>query len=218
MLAVTFLLSVVFAMPLGSCPQHTTSFPVRAASPCKSTATIPPPGNTALPPPTARLQYVLLGVGTQNYSCTGLTGKAPTQIGALADLYDITPLANCEESAAELLPRYIVNATDLGQASQYPKFGKHFFTTTTTPTFDLTSVGQKFYGMKSGSTPAPANAPKGPGGEAAVAWLYLTQNAGYPSSDVTSVYRVETAGGSPPATCPSEAEINKRYVALYFIY
>ena len=174
--------------------------------------------DTGLPPPTAPLQYVLLGVGTQNYSCKGLVGQAPTQIGAMADLYDVTQLANCQESAAEMLPRYIVNATGVRQASQNPKFGKHFFTTTTCPTFDLTSVGKTFYGAKSGSVAAPADAPKGSGGEAAVAWLYLSQNAGYTSTGCTTVYRVETAGGSPPQTCTDENEIDKRYVALYFVY
>lgn len=49
------------------------------------------PGTSQLPAPTGALKYVAVGHGIQNYTCTAATG-AGTSAGALAVLYDITPL------------------------------------------------------------------------------------------------------------------------------
>lgn len=53
---------------------------------------------------------------------------------------------------------------------------------------------------KAGAMPAPGSAAKGLGGELAVPWLKLTAKDGA-TGGLQEVYRVETVGGSAPATC-----------------
>ena len=55
---------------------------------------------------------------------------------------------------------------------------------------------------KNNSVFAPAGAPVGQGdqGHGAVAWLKLITRSGA-TGNLEEVYRVNTAGGSPPATC-----------------
>lgn len=81
--------------------------------------------------------------------------------------------------------------------------GQHFFHNAT-PVFDLNLTPESQYGFalgkKDSSSPAPADAPKGPKGEAAVAWLKLDTVDGT-RGGVRHVYRVNTVGGSPPKTC-----------------
>ena len=104
--------------------------------------------------------------------------------------------------------------------------GHHYFATTTTPVFDLNvspdpaeRIGN-FVGRKVANSTAPANAVKGPNGvgNGAVAWLYLsTTNA--TQGNVKAVYRINTAGGSPPKTCEnSSAAFSVQYAAEYWIY
>jgi hypothetical protein len=85
--------------------------------------------------------------------------------------------------------------------------GEHYFTNPTTPFFDL-DQGSVPLGKapcaKNNTSPAPADAPKGQQGEAAVAWLKLLTRVGA-TGDLQEVYRVETAGGSAPATCKGMA-------------
>jgi hypothetical protein len=81
--------------------------------------------------------------------------------------------------------------------------GVHYFTGLTTPFFNLDTASAKLGQAptaKNASTNAPANAPKGQHGEAAVTWLKLLTTAGA-TGDLQEVYRLETAGGSAPATC-----------------
>ena len=55
---------------------------------------------------------------------------------------------------------------------------------------------------KNNSVPAPAGASTGQGGNGygAVAWLKLLTRDGA-TGNLEEVYRVNTAGGNPPATC-----------------
>jgi hypothetical protein len=81
--------------------------------------------------------------------------------------------------------------------------GVHYFTTATTPFFNLDTAAAQLgqaQCAKNASVNAPADAPKGQGGEAAVAWLKLMTKSGA-TGDLQEVYRLETAGGSAPATC-----------------
>jgi hypothetical protein len=80
--------------------------------------------------------------------------------------------------------------------------GVHYFLDGTTPFFQVDGVGA-FVGAKNASSPAPVGAFKGLKGEGAVAWLKLVSKAGAAakSEGLEEVYRVETVGGSPPATC-----------------
>ena len=81
--------------------------------------------------------------------------------------------------------------------------GLHYFTDGSTPHFDLNSpkesIGQVVC-AKNSSSNAPETAAVGQLGEKAVSWLRLTTKSGT-TGDIKDVYRVDTAGGSPPATC-----------------
>jgi hypothetical protein len=82
--------------------------------------------------------------------------------------------------------------------------GVHFFLDGTTAFFNLDvssawKIGEIPCG-KNASTAAPADAPKGLKSEAAVPWLKLNAKQGA-TGGLQEVYRVETVGGSAPATC-----------------
>lgn len=69
---------------------------------------------------------------------------------------------------------------------------------------------------KGGAIDAPSTAPAGKYG--AVPWLYLTSTDGT-VGNYKSVYRVDTAAGSAPATCkdmPPTFEI--QYAANYYFF
>lgn len=69
---------------------------------------------------------------------------------------------------------------------------------------------------KEGEIPAPTNSTQGDNG--AVAWLLLTSTTGTVGK-FKSVYRVNTAGGSPPDTCENMGEsFEVEYSANYFFF
>jgi Protein of unknown function (DUF3455) len=96
--------------------------------------------------------------------------------------------------------------------------GKHSFLNTTTPFFNLDTPTQQLGEApcaKNNTAAAPAGAPVGQKGEAAVAWLKLLARLGT-TGDLQEIYRVETAGGSPPATCAGmPATFEVQYSAQY---
>jgi hypothetical protein len=83
--------------------------------------------------------------------------------------------------------------------------GHHFFSNLTTAVFNLDTTNADL-GVapcaKNNSVLAPANASKGQNNEGfgAVAWLKLLTEAGA-TGNLEEVYRINTAGGNPPATC-----------------
>lgn len=186
------------------------------------------PAPSALPPPTAGLvlKHVALGRGTQNYTCDTTNATAvPVAVGALATLFNASCVASSYPDLLNLLPKVAMqfNLTAAGQEKirtmvpgNMAISGEHFFTNPTTPFFDL-NQGNIPLGSapcaKNNSSPAPADAPKGQGGEAAVPWLKLLTKVGA-TGDLQEVYRVETAGGSAPATCKGlPAAFNVQYSA-----
>jgi hypothetical protein len=97
--------------------------------------------------------------------------------------------------------------------------GHHFFLETT-PEFNLNLTPEKQNGIvmtkKGGAIDAPSGAASGKYG--AVPWLYLPTTDGT-VGNYKSVYRVNTASGSPPKTCkdmPPAFEI--QYAANYYFY
>jgi hypothetical protein len=116
-------------------------------------------------------------------------------------------------------------------ASQVDLSGHHFFSTNTTPVFELNSAatGARLgivVGKKSANSTAPPGSPLGPDGQGfgSVAWLQLnTTNASVSTTgkEWKSIYRVNTAGGSPPKTCDgiSAGEvISIEYAANYWYF
>ncbi|OCK80076.1 hypothetical protein K432DRAFT_328920 [Lepidopterella palustris CBS 459.81] len=192
------------------------------------------PSSTLPAPDGLVLKFVALGIGTQNYTCASPSSSAvPASNGALATLYDIGTKLNSDPGSAWKIPITSGLALSL---SPYPAIlngflvsqgynnvlGEHFFTSAMVPTFSLFDVPStpipQVNCKKSASMPAPTSACPGENNEGAVPWLYLT-DAGGSTGGVNTVYRLETAGGSAPATCESSASsFTVRYAAQYWIY
>ena len=131
-------------------------------------------------------------------------------------------MVTANEAAFNALPPLAVYAPlpNLpGPISSFVVLGHHYFGADGTPTFDLTAKNQILYGKKNGDILAPSTANKGPAGTGAVDWLQLTAKPGYGSSvGLETVYRVVTAGGNPPAVCPSVGVISVQYAAEYWFF
>lgn len=162
------------------------------------------------------VKHVAIGRGTQNYTCGTNETAAPMSIGARATLYNASCVAAAYPDVLSMLPRLALqfNLTDTNQASLAPSnlqiSGHHFFTDLTTPEFNLDTPAMSL-GIaptaKNSSTPAPADAPVGQYGvgHGAVAWLKLLSTEAA-TGNLQEVYRVNTAGGNPPATCAGMPE------------
>ncbi|KAI1133846.1 hypothetical protein F5Y05DRAFT_276926 [Hypoxylon sp. FL0543] len=187
------------------------------------------PVQPLLPPsPGLTLKHVAIGRGTQNYTCDLANATAvPFQVGAVATLFNASCIASTYPDLLQLLPKL---ALSFNLTTQEDKMGptnmivsgKHFFTNTTTPFFNLDLNSQYQLGEagceKDNQTAAPDNAPKGQQGEKAVPWLRLKTRVGS-TGDLQEVYRVETAGGSAPASChgmPAAFEV--QYAAQYWFW
>ncbi|KAI5195870.1 hypothetical protein E4T39_08026 [Aureobasidium subglaciale] len=160
-------------------------------------------------PDTLSLKYITLGVGTQNYSCSA-AGAVPTAIGAVADLYDASLLMS--PSKASLIPSFAAVAYSTKTWFDLPTLGHHWFSAAGVPTFDTESRG-----FLSAKKVAGVAAPKGCIGSS-IDWLYLQDDGRGVSKNVQAVYRVETAGGNPPATCSKAGVVKVPYAAEYWFY
>ncbi|KAK4215924.1 putative malate dehydrogenase [Rhypophila decipiens] len=188
-----------------------------------------PAGASGLAPPSAgfKIKHIALGRGTQNYTCDlSKPDEAPKAAGAVATLFDASCVVSAYPDLARSLGKVamqfnLTSAESKLNPSNLAISGHHFFTGPTTPFFDL-DVSTKKLGhancAKDGATPAPANAPKGQKGEAAVPWLKLLTISGA-TGNLREVYRVETVGGSAPATCQGlPAGFTVQYAAQYWFY
>ncbi|KAF2812758.1 uncharacterized protein BDZ99DRAFT_384061 [Mytilinidion resinicola] len=192
--------------------------------------------NNTLPGPTGLvLKYILLGLGTQNYTCaTPGSSAAPGTTGAKATLYDLgtklstDPFAkwkiNTIPTLALSLSSYSPVLSSWLAVSGYSTIlGKHFFTSAMVPTFSLDNVPPPPFpqvnGKKNGTMTAPIYSCPGTTNEGAVPWLKLI-DAGGSQSGVNTVYRLVTAGGSAPATCENiqTTIFEVPYAAEYWIY
>jgi len=175
------------------------------------------------------LKHVAIGRGTQNYTCDLTNSTAvPVAIGAIATLYNATCVAATYPDILAVLPNTTLQFNPTAQSqSLYPSnliiSGHHYFQNTTTPTFNLDTTNYELGfapTAKNNTTPAPANAPKGQNGvgNGAVAWLKLLTRDGA-TGDLQEIYRVNTAGGNPPATCVgSPAAFEVQYAAEYWFW
>jgi hypothetical protein len=166
------------------------------------------------------LKYITLGRGIQNYTCASAS-SVPVAIGAVATLFDITPIAYSPltspllttlPSSAVYLP---ISALRI-PSSNMEVLGKHYFDIDGTPVFDLFNEGDRLVAKKVAAVPAPADASKGPAGTGAVAWLKLDDKGG--SVGLKEVYRVVTAGGNPTAACEKAGVLSVQYAAEYWFY
>ena len=119
--------------------------------------------------------------------------------------------------------------------------GHHYFSTNTTPVFELDSASNNqshlgvVFGKKNANSTAPAGSAQGQNG--AVAWLALDATNKSQTVDVKgnvrigadakgdewkAIYRLYTAGGSPPKTCEglsdSKEGFSYDYSTVYYFY
>ncbi|KAG8158940.1 hypothetical protein KVR01_011383 [Diaporthe batatas] len=207
---------------------------------CDMSAAKLPLAPQALPDVTSGLilKHVAVGRGTQNYTCdTTNATAAPTAAGAVATLFNASCIAGTYPDLLNMLPRvslafnltsgpYTKNLLPTsGGARLAPGncaiSGHHFFTDNTTPFFTLDTDTLKLGTIpcaKVAAVPAPDDAPKGQLGEKAVPWLKLSAKSGA-TGRLQEVYRVETAGGSAPATCSGmPAAFQVEYSAQYWFF
>ncbi|KAH0553282.1 hypothetical protein GP486_006583 [Trichoglossum hirsutum] len=179
-----------------------------------------------------KLSRVVLGRGTQNYTCKAGSSDKPTAAGAIAILYDASCPASYQPALLHELPgaflqvdsstEYLAAAILQTMSSEHVVAGHHYFSGPTTPVFDFrVKDGDKdiFCGKKTSNVSAPGDSVKGKNnqGDGAVDWLKLDSVDG--TSGFKEAYRVVTAGGSPPPTCkdkPASFEVD--YTAEYWFY
>jgi len=190
-----------------------------------------PSNQTLLVAPSSAPNFVALGVGVQNYTCSS-TGTF-TNIGAYAELLDISCLYGTSEWDRVQTDAFAIwNATGPGTSVQdivnffrtIPLggdiLGQHYFianpsgTGANVPKFDFTSA--HFNGnpnafvvaSKVGDIPSPQ-------GAAQVDWLKLNATAG---ELATEVFRVNTVAGQDTASCTAGQTASSKYVAKYLFY
>lgn len=169
-------------------------------------------GETAgLPAPSEGLvrKIVAVGQGTQNYTCANAT-SVPVAAGAVAGLFDAASLSNFPRLLNTITSDAVTGPPDL------PQLGSHYFNAEGVPTFDMGAAGL-FIGGKLAGVPAPADANPGASNEGAVDWLKLGDKG--TSVGLKEAYRVETAGGKPPASCEGqEPVITVEYATQYIFF
>lgn len=185
------------------------------------------------PPPNATLKHIALGVGIQNYTCTGANAQ-PTLQGAVAMLYDITNRYPTQESTKALwaaLPMWSRNSPSplnmspdgIGASSvdpfpqdedfvsttfgSLPFLGHHYFNAAGVPVFDLKTTNEIMFSKKVDGIKAPYVSD--------VDWLYLGDAGG--SVGVHHVYRVTTAGGVSYG-CSAQGVHSVAYGTMYWFY
>lgn len=190
-----------------------------------------------LPAPDGELKYVVLGLGTQNYTCvTDNENDAPGTTGATATLYDIgtalkdDPLAQWKINSLSALALSLSTWTArLGMNLESQGFanvvGHHFFNRvqgTNTPIFAFDQLDAPYpmaQVLKQNATDAPPSSCPGLKGEGSVPWLLLKDTRGISQGGIDTVYRIETAGGKAPATCVGQKQsFEVAYAAQYWVY
>jgi len=195
-----------------------------------------PAAPVPLPDPSAgtTLKHVAIGRGTQNYTCGTNSTAAPTAIGAVADLFNATEVAAMYPEILATMPSTAlqfnlttkVNTTVSKTLTpmNLQLSGHHFFTNTTNPFFNLDAsdiqIGQTGT-TKLNSTAAPTGSMKGVNnvGDGAVPWLKLSARSDA-TGGLAEVYRLNTAGGNPPATCAGKesSTFTVQYAAEYWFW
>lgn len=199
-------------------------------------ATIPGAPSVAAPDSKSKLLQVTIGRGVQNYTCADSTSSStPKAIGAVANLYNASCIAANYPDVLTLLPpfalQYNTSLDNNGKImfTEVDRCGHHYFNAASAPTFDLNDnnngLGVLVADGKNPETKvaAPASAIKGQAASSsalngAVAWLKLDAASGT-TGNLTEVYRVDTAGGQPPATCSGQpASFSIEYAAQYWFF
>ncbi|KAK6338538.1 hypothetical protein TWF730_002601 [Orbilia blumenaviensis] len=181
----------------------------------------------AAPAANEKLFKIVLGYGSQNYSC--VNGVA-TPNGAVATLYDLSCAFAVSPEWADVLTRGAVQMDPTAQLAGIQMLknmfnaqfiaGVHYFKGDfATPLFEFTDKA-KFIGGVGGKIPALLGSDTGkrPDNYGAVPSLKLVPKQGM-GSTVSTIYRLHTAGGSPPpGTCNWQGQKQIPYAAQYWVY
>ncbi|KAJ7136579.1 putative malate dehydrogenase [Mycena epipterygia] len=196
-----------------------------------SSAKISLPANqTMLVAPSEGPSYIGLAIGTQNYTCA--SNGVYTNVGAVAELFDVSCLYGTPEfpklqDIAYAVWKYAPPTAPITQIISFMSafqasfvLGQHYFVTSpsgtgVSPKWDFTSGALAGHpnafvvAAKAGDMPAPTGPPD-------VDWLSLTNVTG---SLATQVFRVNTVGGLPPASCTAGSPpITVKYASTYWLY
>ncbi|CCO35027.1 hypothetical protein BN14_09140 [Rhizoctonia solani AG-1 IB] len=161
-------------------------------------------------------EYIALGVGTQNYTCSS-TGTY-TSAGAVATLIDISCLEQSDPDTFQNVQTYAYNVIGnwnsvISILGPYVHvLGKHYFISQSgsiAPKFDFSQNGNGYVVAKK---IAGASSPDGTQN---VDWLELQNTSG---SLAKYVYRVNTQGGQPPASCTAGQTVTVPYTAKYWFF
>ncbi|KAJ8515026.1 hypothetical protein ONZ45_g7492 [Pleurotus djamor] len=189
-----------------------------------------PEGQTGLAAPAASPSFIGVAIGVQNYTCSD--SGTFTSTGAVAELFDISCLVGTSEfnrvqdnffNVWKLLPKGVTADKVIGllHLAKTPVIlGQHFFITNPltgvglSPKWDFTSQGATkgnpnafVVGARSGGIPAPTGAKD-------VDWLSLN---GVQGGLASQVFRVDTRGGQPPASCAPGSTTSVKYASKYWL-
>jgi len=220
------LATLAIAAPSFPAPPSGLGRPTSGKCTCPISAKLTlPAGQTVLTAPTDPTSYVLLGVGYQNYTCTA--AGTYTSAGAVADLFDLsclskltTPFNDIQDLAYQAWKAAPPSLKLPGPSVGYPLMGSHYFQpspsgTGLSPVWDFRAASAKgnanafVLAAKVGDLPAPT-------GPNDVDWLQLKSVSG---SLATQIYRTDTRGGEPPASCTvGSAPISVKYASKYWLF
>jgi len=190
-----------------------------------------PSNQTLLVAPSQGPSFIGLAIGTQNYTCGNTTGTY-TNVGAVAELFDVSclygePEFSSLQDIAYTMWKFAPPTAPISQIIEYMQpfhasfvLGQHFFVTSPSgtglsPRWDFSSAALAGHpdafviAAKVGDIPAPTGPPD-------VDWLSLNKVEG---DLATQVFRVNTVGGLPPASCtPGSPLIAVKYASMYWLY
>lgn len=191
---------------------------------CDLSNVVLPPAPTPLAPISegASIRMIVIGRGTQNYTCSSSSAQAaPVAQGAVAQLFNATcDYARLNDAVmADFTAMALKYSVPTGKEAEQRHVGHHEFTDKGVPLFwlktdtvDFGYIQAKPDAIKSA---APKDASKGSNGLGSVPWLKLNAVEG----DYKEVYRVHTAGGVAPKTCEGiEGSFTVEYSAQYWFY
>jgi len=180
------------------------------------------PAPTPLPSPASGLvlTHVAIGRGTQNYTCANNSAQAtPAPVGALASLFNATCLAAPFPQLLNTMPGIalefpVPDSSDPNSPANIFLSGHHYFSDLTTAVFNLNTTLHDW-----GSVACKKNSSSSaPNPSMDVPWLKLTSKSAS-GCTISEVYRLNTAGGLPPATCAGQqSNIQVQYSAEYWFW
>lgn len=177
--------------------------------------------DVTLPPPSAGnfLSHVVVGRGTQNYTCASSTAAhTPVAAGAVATLFNTTCIAGMAPALLKAIPqialRFPIPTSEGAQATDRLTAGHHWFSNLTTPFFKLDTEAHTWGSVwvKKGAAGDAPNKAKD------IPWLKLlaVDKAG---CSISEVYRLNTAGGLAPTNCEGQKpNFEVQYAAEYWFY